>query len=69
MAGAGPEPVYPKVLLNFRGTFVRQNRSFEGEQFLVTDMDFSALDFAACVAYLERFIGEPCEKSSYAQRN
>ena len=69
MAGAGPEPVYPKVILNFRGTFVRQSRSFEGEQYLVTDMDFAALDFDACVAYLERFLGEPCEKLYYAERN
>ncbi|KAL4581477.1 hypothetical protein LXL04_017693 [Taraxacum kok-saghyz] len=64
MAGVGPEPVYPKVILNFRGTFLRQSRSFEGEQYLVTDMDF-----AACVAYLERFLGEPCEKLYYAERN
>ncbi|KAL4591179.1 hypothetical protein LXL04_004130 [Taraxacum kok-saghyz] len=46
-----------------------QSRSFEGEQYLVTDMDFAALDFDACVAYLERFLGEPCEKLYYAERN
>ncbi|KAL4562553.1 hypothetical protein LXL04_034760 [Taraxacum kok-saghyz] len=69
MAYPGPDPVYLRVLLHFRGNFVRYPPSFVGETYLVTDMDFAAMDLVACVAYLDRFIGEPIENLFYAERN
>ncbi|KAL4576609.1 hypothetical protein LXL04_012705 [Taraxacum kok-saghyz] len=69
MADPGPEPVYLRVLLHFRGNFVRDPASYVGETYLVTDMDFAAMNLAACVEYLDRFIGEPIEKLFYAERH
>ncbi|KAL4591455.1 hypothetical protein LXL04_004421 [Taraxacum kok-saghyz] len=68
MADPGPKPIYLRVLLHFRGNFVR-HPPFEGETYLVTDMDLTAIDLVAYAEYLERFIGETVEKPFYAQHN
>ncbi|KAL4570237.1 hypothetical protein LXL04_025888 [Taraxacum kok-saghyz] len=54
---------------SFKGNFVRDPASYVGETYLVTDMDFAAMNLAACVEYLDRFIGEPIEKLFYAERH
>ncbi|KAL4562077.1 hypothetical protein LXL04_034268 [Taraxacum kok-saghyz] len=69
MADDGPHPVYLRVLLHFRGGFVHHISSYEGENYLVTNIDFVAIDLAACIEFLERFIGETCEKLVYSQCN
>ena len=69
MADPGPEPVYLRVLLHFKENFLRHPPLFEDETYLVTNMDFTTMDFAARVEYLEMCIGEPIEKYFYAQHN
>ncbi|KAL4559518.1 hypothetical protein LXL04_031658 [Taraxacum kok-saghyz] len=63
------EPSYLKVELNLRGNFVRNPHGYVGERYLVTDMDFPALDFDDFISYLERFTGETFEKVYYSQRH
>ncbi|KAL4578922.1 hypothetical protein LXL04_015054 [Taraxacum kok-saghyz] len=52
-----------------RGNFVRNPHGYVGEHYLVTDIDFAALDFDGFIAFLERYTGETFEKLYYSQRN
>ncbi|KAL4556325.1 hypothetical protein LXL04_038973 [Taraxacum kok-saghyz] len=64
MGDEGPEPVNLKVNLHFKDAFVLHPSSYVGEKYLVTDMDFSVY-----MEFVERFVGESCEKVFYSQNN
>ncbi|KAL4581907.1 hypothetical protein LXL04_006441 [Taraxacum kok-saghyz] len=62
--------VYLRVDVNYLGTFTTHPRSYSGGQkYLVTDMDFAALEYVEFVEFLLRFTGEVFEKVFYCQRN
>ncbi|KAL4590360.1 hypothetical protein LXL04_003289 [Taraxacum kok-saghyz] len=69
MADPSPDPIYLRVLLHFKENFLRHPPLFEDETYLVDNMDFTTMDFAARFEYLEMCIGEPIEKYFYAQHN
>ena len=65
MAELYHDGVYLRVEVNYLGEFTTHPRSYSGGQkYLVTDMDFAALEYVEFVEFLLRFTGEAFERFS-----
>ncbi|CAI9287765.1 unnamed protein product [Lactuca saligna] len=62
------KPVFLLVDVHFQGMFARNPiRYTSGITQRFSDIDFAGMDKDGCVAFIERFTGEKCEKLYYCQ--